>query len=121
MKLFAQKVPTPPALEEQLGAALTIDCYRIGNTAAIVTRENVAPADQTPNFRWHLSLAHESRRPTEVEFEIAIKLLPNDLHYGVAIPHSGWPQKNPDEIHVWEIQDPLLTERWEADSAAWRA
>lgn len=118
--LLAQKVATPPSLEEQLGSALTIDCYRIGNTAAVVTRENVAAPGVTPNFRWHLSLAHPERRPTDIEFQIAMKLLPDDKHYGLAIPHSGWPPKNAEEIHVWELEDPVLTEKWEADSAAWR-
>lgn len=115
--LIAQKVATPAALEEQLGSALLIECYRIGNTAAIVTRENVAAVtDPAADFRWHLSLAHPERRPTWEEFEIGMKLLPDDQHYGMAFPHSGYAPKNAQAIDIWELHDGALTERWEYDS-----
>jgi hypothetical protein len=112
--LMAQKVATPPQIEEQLGAALLIECFRIGNCAAIVTREDVADQrEQSRDFRWHLTVSHPERPPTSVEIEIARELIPDDLHFCMPFPHSGFPPKEGNSVHLWEIKDSNLTEQWE--------
>jgi hypothetical protein len=118
--LMAERIDTPPAVEEQLGSALLIECFRIGNTIAILTRENIALASDSSNYRWHLSLAHPERRPTELEVEVGRRLLPDDEHFVVVFPASGWPHQYPNQIDFWQLGDPTLQAKIEGDSAAWR-
>jgi len=113
--LIAQKVATPAQLEEST-SAIHMECYRIGNCGAIVTRENVADARDTPDFRWHLALAHPQRPPTWDEINIARELLPDDLHICMPFPHSGFLPKEGLDLHFWEIKDENLTGQWEYDS-----
>lgn len=117
--LMAQRVATPPNIEEQI-SAIHIECYRIGNCAAIVTRENVADARNTPNFRWHLQLAHPERAPTWDEIKIGRTLLPDDIHVAFPFPHTGFAPKEGNELHLWEVHDDDLTGRWEYDSVLHR-
>jgi hypothetical protein len=115
--LIAQRMATPPQIEEQLGGALVIECYRIGNCAAIVSRRDVADGrSQTRDFRWHLTLSHSERAPTWDEINIARTLLPDDIHFCVPYPHSGFAPKEGLSFHFWEIKDSNLTEQWEYDS-----
>lgn len=112
--LIAQKVATPPQIEEQMGTALHIECYRIGNCAAILSREDVADAtDQTRDYRWHLQLSHSQRPPTWDEINIAQGLLPDDIHFCLPFPRSGFRPKEGLSVHFWEVSDSNLTEQWE--------
>lgn len=118
---MAQKVATPPQIEEQLGGALLIECFRIGNCAAIVTREDVADERaRSRDFRWHLTLSHSERPPTWDEINIARDLLPDDLHVCVPFPHSGFRPKEGLSVHFWEVKDENLTGKWEYDSVVAR-
>lgn len=115
--LMAQRVPTPPEVEEQLGGALLIECYRIGNCAAIVSRVDVADErSQSRDYRWHLALSHAQRAPTWDEINIARDLVPDDLHFCMPFPHSGFSPKEGNSVHLWEVKDENLTEQWEYDS-----
>ena len=115
--LMAQRVPTPPSIEEQLGSALHIECYRIGNCAAIVSRRDVADnRSQSRDFRWHLTLSHAERAPTWDEINIARDLVPDDVHLCVPFPRSGFAPKEGLSLHFWEVKDDNLTEQWEYDS-----
>lgn len=118
---MAQRVATPPQIEEQLGGALVIECYRIGNCAAIVSRVDVADERAaTRDFRWHLALSHAERAPTWDEINIARELVPDDLHFCMPFPHSGFSPKEGLSVHLWEVKDVNLTEQWEYDSVLHR-
>jgi hypothetical protein len=111
---MAQRVATPPQIEEQMGTALHIECYRIGNCAAILSREDVADAkDASRDYRWHLQLSHSERPPTWDEINIAKDLLPDETHFCLPFPRSGFRPKEGLSVHFWEVRDKNLTEQWE--------
>jgi hypothetical protein len=119
--LMAQKVATPPQIEEQLGGALLIECYRIGNCAVILSRSDVADGrNRTRDFRWHLELSHAERSPTWDEIEIARGLLPEEVHFCLPFPRAGFRPKEGLSLHFWEVKDDNLTEQWEYDSVVHR-
>ena len=119
--LMAQRVATPPGLEEQIAAALHIECYRIGNCAAVVTREDIADKRaEERDYRWHVALSHSQRMPTQDEINIARELVPDDIHFCLPFPHSGFQPKEGLSVHLWEIKDGNLTEQWEYDSVVSR-
>lgn len=118
---MAQRVETPPFIEEQLGAALVIECYRIGNCGVVVSRVDVADKrSRTRDWRWHLTISHANRPPTWVEINLARDLVPDDLHFCMPFPHSGFLPNEGNAVHLWEVKDGNLTEQWEYDSAVKR-
>jgi hypothetical protein len=119
--LMAQKVATPVEIEEQIGGALHIECHRIGNCAVVISRVDVADkrsADR--DFRWHLELSHSQRPPTGDEINIARDLLPDNIHFCMPFPQSGFRPKEGLSLHFWEVKDSNLTEQWEYDSVVSR-
>lgn len=110
--LIAQKVEPPPSLVQQMANALLIECWRIGNVAAVLTRENVETLENTPNYRWHLSLAHPERKPTQREFEIGVDLLPDGGNFMVEVSFGE------AQIDIWEVEDEPLARKRHLDQEA---
>lgn len=109
--LIAQKVEPPPALLQQMANALLVECWRIGNVAAVLTRENVETLDNPPNYRWHLSLAHPERKLTQREFEIGVDLLPEGGNFMVEVTFG-------EQIDIWEVADEPLARKRHLDREA---
>lgn len=107
MSLIAQKVEPPPLLVQQMGNAILIECWRIGNAAAVLSRENIADASDPPNYRWHLSVAHPERKPTDAEFALGMEkfdLAATDCCIRVA--------EDEKQIDVWQLEDRALSRHW---------
>lgn len=119
--LIAQRVATPPQVEEQMGAALHVECYRIGNCAAVISRKDIADGRAAErDFRWHLEVSHAERPPTWDEINIARELLPEELHFAMPFPRAGFRPKEGLSVHFWQVHDDNLTEQWEYDSVVHR-
>lgn len=111
MSLIAQKVEPPASLVQQMANALLIECWRIGNVAAVLTRENIETLDRPGNYRWHLSLAHSERRPTQREFEIGVGLLPESGNFMVEVTFG-------EQIDIWEVEDEPMARKRHLDREA---
>lgn len=118
--LLPQKVPIPQGMQDNL-TGLHAEAYDLPSGAAIiVTREDVSDArQQNRNWRWHIQIGHADRMPQPDEIIAARKLCP-DVHMAMPFPRSGFDRVDEfgTTVHLWEVQDPNLTEQWEAESVA---
>lgn len=80
-----------------------------------MTRDDIG--DQTPDFRWHISVAGRDRKvaPWKTMTAIAHQLRPGVVFVIGVPPKSWWINIHPGALHLWELCDENLTAQWRSE------
>lgn len=121
--LLVDKAWKPQELPEAFTATFTSAglepplAYAHGQLFALVSRDEIAPAD----WRWHVSLRYgnpgeNGRVPTWEELVDAGHALRPGVCFVVGVPpRSWWMSVHPHVLHLYETRDGNLVEQWRAE------